>query len=133
MSSTISIRRGFLWAAGRNISANEVSAAIAANNFQAAAGQAKGFLIVSNVQTNTDLRNVDQFKRMIIKSKDGGFVGLDPAALGQLVRHRVVIDARNCLDADAWRAAGWTVHGLGRGPREGVEPLSPIRELAFAG
>ncbi len=30
--------------AGRNISSNEVSAAIAANNFQAAAGQSKGYL-----------------------------------------------------------------------------------------
>src|SRR5919206_1758315 len=35
--------------AGRNITPNEVAAAIAANNFQAAAGQTKGFFIVSNV------------------------------------------------------------------------------------
>ncbi len=57
--------------AGRNVSPADVNAAIAANNFQAAAGQAKGYFIVSNVSTNTDLRNLDQFKRMIIKSKDG--------------------------------------------------------------
>jgi len=31
--------------------------------------QAKGYLIVSNIQTNTDLRNLDQFKKMIVKSK----------------------------------------------------------------
>ena len=37
--------------AGRNISPNDVSLAIAANNFQAAAGQAKGYFIVSNVTT----------------------------------------------------------------------------------
>src|SRR5258705_11476729 len=54
--------------AGPNNSFNEVSAAIAANNFQAAAGQAKGYFIVSNIQTNTDLRNLDQFKKMIVKS-----------------------------------------------------------------
>ena len=70
--------------AGRNISANEVQAAIAANNFQAAAGQSKGFLIVSNVQTNADLRNVDQFKRMIVKSRDGGFVRLEDIATVEL-------------------------------------------------
>jgi multidrug efflux pump len=70
--------------AGRNISANEVSAAIAANNFQAAAGQAKGFLIVSNVQTNTDLRNVDQFRKMIVKAKDGGFVRMEDIATVEL-------------------------------------------------
>src|SRR6201988_968466 len=66
--------------AGRNITSNEVAAAIAANNFQAAAGQSKGYFIVSNVQTNTDLRNVEQFKRMIVKAKDGGFVRMEDIA-----------------------------------------------------
>src|SRR5213595_1162423 len=70
--------------AGRNVSPTEVSAAIAANNFQAAAGQAKGYLIVSNVSTNTDLKNLDQFKRMIVKSKDGGFVRLEDIATVEL-------------------------------------------------
>src|SRR6201988_246626 len=66
--------------AGRNITSNEVAAAIAANNFQAAAGQSKGYFIVSNVQTNADLRDVDQFKRMIVKAKDGGFVRMEDIA-----------------------------------------------------
>src|ERR671936_667303 len=60
------------------------SADIAANNFQAAAGQTKGFFIVSNVQTNTDLRNVEQFKRMIVKAKDGGFVRMEDIATVEL-------------------------------------------------
>ena len=66
--------------AGRGVSPGDVAAAIAANNFQAAAGQAKGFFIVSNVSTNTDLQNVAQFKRMIVKSKDGGFVRMEDIA-----------------------------------------------------
>ena len=70
--------------AGRGVSPNDVSAAIAANNFQAAAGQAKGFFIVSNVSANTDLQNVDQFKRMIVKSKDGGFVRMEDIATVEL-------------------------------------------------
>jgi multidrug efflux pump len=70
--------------AGRNVSPADVNAAIAANNFQAAAGQAKGYFIVSNVSTNTDLRNLDQFKRMIIKSKDGGFVRIEDIATVEL-------------------------------------------------
>src|SRR6185295_12365186 len=53
-------------------------------NFQAAAGQAKGFFIVSNVSTNTDLRNLDQFKKMIFKSKDGGFVRIEDIATVEL-------------------------------------------------
>lgn len=31
-----------------------------------------------------------------------------------LVTGRVVVDGRNCLDAAAWRAAGWTYYGMGR-------------------
>jgi UDPglucose 6-dehydrogenase len=42
------------------------------------------------------------------------FLDASPVALGDMVRSRSVIDARNCLDADAWRAAGWTVRALGR-------------------
>jgi UDPglucose 6-dehydrogenase len=38
----------------------------------------------------------------------------DPAVLANVVRHRNVVDGRNCLDADAWRRAGWTYRGLGR-------------------
>ena len=39
---------------------------------------------------------------------------LTPQHAAGLVRGRVVIDGRNCLDASAWRAAGWTYHGMGR-------------------
>src|SRR6267142_1313948 len=70
--------------AGRGVSPNDVSAAITANNFQAAAGQAKGYFTVSNISTNTDLRNLDQFKRMIVKSKDGGFVRIEDIATVEL-------------------------------------------------
>ena len=70
--------------AGRNVSPADVSAAIAANNFQAAAGQAKGYFIVSNVTANSDLQNVSQFKRMIVKSKDGGFVRIEDIATVEL-------------------------------------------------
>jgi len=70
--------------AGRGVSPNDVAAAIAANNFQSAAGQSKGFLIVSNVSTNTGLTDVNQFKRMIVKSKDGGFVRMEDIATVEL-------------------------------------------------
>ncbi len=42
------------------------------------------------------------------------FRALDPAALAEVVRAPRVVDGRNCLDADAWRAAGWTYRGMGR-------------------
>ena len=70
--------------AGRNVSPDDVQAAIRANNFQAAAGQTKGYFIVSNVTTNTDLTSIDQFKRMTVKAKDGGFVRLEDIATIEL-------------------------------------------------
>src|SRR5580704_612241 len=39
---------------------------------------------------------------------------IDPVALGELVASKVIVDARCILDAAQWRAAGWTVHVLGR-------------------
>lgn len=37
------------------------------------------------------------------------FRTLDPSVLGSMVRSRVVIDGRMCLDAAVWKQAGWTV------------------------
>ncbi len=39
---------------------------------------------------------------------------LDPSVIGQLVKSKFLIDGRNMLDRDKWRAAGWRVHALGR-------------------
>ncbi len=39
---------------------------------------------------------------------------LDPVAFGAVVRHRRILDGRNVLDPDAWRAAGWQYRALGR-------------------
>ena len=69
---------------GRGVSPDDVANAIRSNNFQAAAGQAKGYFIVSNVTANTDLQNVEQFKRMVVKAKDGGFVRMEDIATVEL-------------------------------------------------
>ena len=39
---------------------------------------------------------------------------LSPALAGALVRRRMVLDARNVLNAAAWQAEGWNLRGLGR-------------------
>ncbi|MFD1720861.1 UDP-glucose dehydrogenase family protein [Amnibacterium endophyticum] len=39
---------------------------------------------------------------------------LDPVALKEQVRTPLIIDGRNVLDPEAWRAAGWTYLGMGR-------------------
>jgi UDPglucose 6-dehydrogenase len=42
------------------------------------------------------------------------FREIDPVWAGSLVKKKLIIDGRNCLDADRWRAAGWTYRGMGR-------------------
>jgi UDPglucose 6-dehydrogenase len=42
------------------------------------------------------------------------FRQIDPVWAGSLVKKRIVVDGRNCLDAADWRAGGWTYRGMGR-------------------
>jgi UDPglucose 6-dehydrogenase len=44
------------------------------------------------------------------------FRRLEPADLANIVRRRRIIDGRNCLDPEKWRAAGWVYRGVGRRP-----------------
>jgi multidrug efflux pump len=66
--------------AARGITASDVSAAIQANNYQSAPGQAKGYFTVTNVSANTGLTDVAQFKQMVVKSKSGALVRLEDIA-----------------------------------------------------
>src|SRR5579863_3107830 len=66
--------------AARGISASDVAAAIRANNYQSAAGQAKGFFTISNTDAKTGLADVGQFKRMVVKSAGGALVRLEDIA-----------------------------------------------------
>jgi UDPglucose 6-dehydrogenase len=42
------------------------------------------------------------------------FRQLVPAEVSKVATGRIIIDGRNCLDAAAWREAGWVYKGLGR-------------------
>ncbi|MFH8562603.1 UDP-glucose dehydrogenase family protein [Streptomyces sp. NPDC017988] len=42
------------------------------------------------------------------------FRELDPAALASVATTPVILDGRNALDPQAWRAAGWTYRAMGR-------------------
>jgi UDPglucose 6-dehydrogenase len=42
------------------------------------------------------------------------FALLNPTEIGNIVRSKHMIDARNILEADLWRAAGFTYQGVGR-------------------
>ncbi len=42
------------------------------------------------------------------------FREMDPSVLGDVVASRRIVDGRNALDPERWRAAGWTYRALGR-------------------
>jgi multidrug efflux pump len=70
--------------AAHNVSAADVTAAIRANNYQSAPGQAKGFYTVTNISADTGLSDIDQFRRMIVKAADGAVVRLEDIATVEL-------------------------------------------------
>ena len=51
---------------------------------------------------------------VIVATEWKQFREADPVALGEVVAHKRVIDARNCLAVDEWLAAGWSYMGMGR-------------------
>src|SRR5438477_8128866 len=66
--------------AARGISASDVAAAIRANNFQSAPGQAKGYFTVTNINADTGLADIQQFNKMVVKAKDGAVVRMEDIA-----------------------------------------------------
>lgn len=60
------------------------------------------------------LEACDRADAVLVLTEWQEFVDLDPDALAQTVRARVVVDGRNCLDAERWIRAGWKVFALGR-------------------
>ncbi|WP_353120566.1 efflux RND transporter permease subunit [Nitratidesulfovibrio sp.] len=67
--------------AARGLSAGEIAAALRANNVQAAPGQLKSPMTVTNISAATDLRSVDDFRQMVLKADArGGVVRLADVA-----------------------------------------------------
>ncbi|KDD12040.1 MexW/MexI family multidrug efflux RND transporter permease subunit [Bordetella bronchiseptica] len=62
--------------AARGISAGEIAQALRDNNVQAAPGQTKGLYVVSNIQVNTDLNSLADFRDMVVRQVDGAIVRL---------------------------------------------------------
>jgi ribonuclease HII len=61
----------------------QVRQALAANNFLSALGRTKGSLIQVNLTANTDLRSVEEFKRLVVRQQEGAVVRLED--IGQVV------------------------------------------------
>ncbi|MCZ6675511.1 MAG: efflux RND transporter permease subunit, partial [Verrucomicrobia bacterium] len=63
-----------------NISPTQVQQAIAANNVLAAPGNTKGSLISVNLTANTDMRSIEEFRRLVIKQDGNAILRLEDIA-----------------------------------------------------
>ena len=57
---------------------------------------------------------VDDADALLLLTEWDEYRTLDPYELGERVSSLRILDGRNALDPDKWRAAGWTYRGLGR-------------------
>jgi multidrug efflux pump len=103
-----------------NVSPVQVRQALAANNYLAAVGQTKGSLVQVNLSTNTDLRSVDEFKRLVVRHKDGATIRLQDIA-------DVVLGAEN-YDAEV-RFSGQTAVFMGIWPLPNANSLDVIKRI----
>lgn len=66
--------------AALGLSAEDIRQALLANNYLSAVGQTRGQLIQVNLRANTDLRSVEEFRKMVLREKNGAVVRLEDVA-----------------------------------------------------
>ncbi len=66
--------------AGLGVTPSQVRQALAANNYLAAVGSTKGSLVTTSLTADTDLKSVEEFRRLVVYQADGAIVRLGDIA-----------------------------------------------------
>ena len=66
--------------AARGVTAADVNAALASNNYLAAVGSSKGQAVTVDLTADSDLHSVDEFKQLAVKQENGAIVRLEDVA-----------------------------------------------------
>ncbi len=66
--------------AALDVTASDVSNALQSNNVLAAVGSTKGQMVAIDMTARTDLRNVDEFRKLVVREQDGAIVRLGDIA-----------------------------------------------------
>ena len=103
-----------------NVSPVQVRQALAANNFLAAVGKTKGSMIQVNLTANTDMRSIDDFKRLVIREQNGAIVRIQD--IGE-----VVLGAED-YEAEV-RFSGQTAVFMGIWPLPNANSLDVIKRV----
>jgi multidrug efflux pump len=80
--------------AARNVSPSDVRDALSKNNYLSALGATKGSAVSINLVANTDLRNANDFRQMIVKQQNGVVVRMGEIADVQLGAENYDSDVR---------------------------------------
>ncbi|WP_438482795.1 efflux RND transporter permease subunit [Oleiharenicola lentus] len=108
--------------AAHNISPSEVRAALAANNALAAVGSTKGSMLSMSLIANTDLKNVDQFRQLVVTERNGTIIRLADVA-------EVVLGAESYDEEVTFDGQTATFMGIWVLPTEStVEVMKRVRE-----
>jgi len=106
--------------AALDISPAQVRQALAANNFLSALGRSKGAYIQVNLTADTDLNTVEEFKRLVVRVRNGTIVRLGEIA-------DVVLGAED-YDAEV-RFSGQTAVFMGIWPLPNANSLDVIKRV----
>ncbi len=66
--------------AAHGVTAGDVYTALSANNYLTAVGASKGDAVTVPLTASTDLHSVEEFRRLVVKQKDGAIVRLEDVA-----------------------------------------------------
>ena len=103
-----------------NVSPVQVRQALIANNFLAAIGKTKGSLVQVNLTANSDMRSVEEFKRLIIRDQNGAIVRIQDVG-------EVVLGAED-YDAEV-RFSGQMAVFMGIWPLPNANSLDVIKRV----
>jgi multidrug efflux pump len=109
--------------AARGLSPADVRQALQANNALAAVGSTKGSMLSMSLVANTDLKNVDQFRQLVVAQKNGAIVRLEDVA-------EVVLGAESYDEEVRFGGQTATFMGIWVLPSEStVEVIQRVRDV----
>ena len=103
-----------------NVSPVQVRQALAANNFLAAVGRTKGSLVQVNLTADTDMRSVEDFRRLVIREDNGALIRIEDVG-------EVVLGAED-YDTEV-RFSGQTAVFMGIWPLPNANSLDVIKRV----
>ncbi len=106
--------------AALNITPVQVRQALAANNYLAAVGRTRGSMVQVNLVANTSLRNVQEFRKLIVREQGGSLIRIEDIA-------DVVLGAED-YDTEV-RFSGQTAVFMGIWPLPNANSLDVIKRV----